>query len=156
MVLREIYKLGISVVGALIVMLEISGAGFAMLGGIVASVAADQARMKASVQVTSNARYQVHELKNEGGNVVREYVSPSGNVFGVAWTGHQVPDYSQLLGSYTERITKAAQSRRNHHAPLSIQEPGFVFFAFGHMRFYSGQAYVPSLMPAGVLPKEIQ
>lgn len=137
-------------------MLGISGAAFGVLGGKVASVAADQAHMKASVQVTQNARYQVHELKTDSGNVVREYVSPGGDVFGVAWTGHQVPDYSQLLGSYTEQLNKAAQARKNHRAPLQIDEPGFVFFAFGHMRFYSGRAYVPSLVPAGVLPKEIQ
>jgi Protein of unknown function (DUF2844) len=146
----------IAALGVVIVMFGASGAAHAVLGGKADSVAADQSQMKASRKVTSNARFQVHELQADSGNVVREFVSPDGNVFGVAWTGRSMPQYAQLLGSYTDRITKAAQSRRNHRAPLVIDEPGFVFSAFGHMRFYSGRAYVPSMLPAGVLPEEIR
>jgi hypothetical protein len=141
--------------GIAIAMLGFSGPAYAVLGGKVASVAADQAHMKASLKVTSNGRFQVHELQTVG-NVVREFVSPDGNIFGVAWRGQSMPQYSQLLGSYTDRITKAAQSRRDHRAPLLIEEPGFVFSAFGHMRFYSGRAYIPSMVPAGVLAEEIR
>jgi hypothetical protein len=147
---------GFAMLGVVIVMLGASGPAKAVLGGKVASVAADQAHMKASLKVTSNGRFQVQELQDDGGNVVREFVSSDGNVFGVAWTGRFVPEYSQLLGSYTEWITKAAQSRRNHRAPLVINEPGFVFSAFGHMRFYFGRAYIPSMVPAGVLVEEIR
>jgi hypothetical protein len=137
-----------------IMVLGMSGPAYAVLGGKVDSVAADQARMKASVKVTSNGRFQVHELRNDG-NVVREFVAQDGTIFGVAWQGQSM-QYSQLLGSYTDRITKAAQSRRDHRAPLHIDEPGFVFSAFGHMRFYSGRAYIPSMVPAGVLAEEIR
>lgn len=147
---------GIAAVGALIIVLGFSSTAFAVLGGKVASVAADQSHMKASLKVTSNGLFQVHELQTDGGNVVREFVSPDGNVFGVAWTGHQMPEYSQLLGSYMDFINKAAQSRNNHRAPLVIQQPGFVFSAFGHMRFYSGHAYIPGMVPAGVTPEEIR
>jgi hypothetical protein len=128
----------------------------AVLGGKVDSVAADQAKMKAKLSVTSNGRYQVHELQADGGNVVREFVSPEGDVFGVAWKGPIMPQYSQLLGSYSDRITKAAQGRRNHRAPLVINDPEFVFSAFGHMRFYAGRAYIPALVPAGVNAEEIR
>ncbi len=134
----------------------ICGAANAVLGGKVATVAADQAQMKASLKVSSNGRFQVHELQADGGNVVREFVSPAGDVFGVAWSGRAMPQYSQLLGSYTDEITKAARTRRDHRAPLKIEEPGFVFSAFGAMRFYAGRAYIPSKVPAGVLPEEIK
>jgi hypothetical protein len=147
---------GVASLGVAVMALWLVSPAYAVLGGKAASVAADQSRMKANLKVTSNGRFQVHELQADGGNVVREYVSPDGNVFGVTWMGRTMPQYSQLLGSYTDRITKAAQSRRNHRAPLVIQEPGFVFSAFGHMRFYSGRAYIPSMVPAGVLPEEIQ
>lgn len=128
----------------------------AVLGGKAESVAADQARMKAIRRVIANGRFQVHELQTDGNNVVREFVTPDGNVFGVTWTTQFGPQYSQLLGSYTERLNKAAQARRNHRAPLNIDEPGFVFSAFGHMRYFSGRAYVPSMVPAGVLAEEIR
>jgi hypothetical protein len=137
-------------------MFGFSGAANAALGGKVASVAADQKQMKASLKVSSNGRYEVHELQIAGGNVVREFVSPDGNVFGIAWTGSAVPQYSQLLGGYTDRINEAAQSRRYHRAPLAINEPGFVFSAMGHMRYYAGRAYIPSLIPAGVQVEEIR
>jgi len=142
--------------GALVVMLGLTGPSFAVLGGKASSIAADQSQMKASRRVTSNGRFQVHELQTDGNSVVREFVSPDGNVFGVTWTTQFVPQYSQLLGSYTARLNKAAQTRRNHRAPLNINEPGFVFSAFGHMRYYSGRAYIPSMVPAGVIAEEIR
>jgi len=147
---------GIWSMGLLIVMLGFSGTALAVLGGKVDSVAADQSHMKASLKVTSNGLFQIHELRTDGGNVVREFVSPEGKVFGVAWMGSQMPQYSLLLGSYTDEINKAAQARWNHRAPLSIHEPGFVFSAFGHMRFFTGRAYIPGLVPAGVTAEEIR
>jgi hypothetical protein len=150
------FDFGLGAMGVLIVVLGFSSATFAVLGGKVASVATDQSRMKASLKVTSNRLFQVHELQTDAGNVVREYVSPDGTVFGIAWTGRQMPDYSQLLGSYTDAINKAAQSRKDHRAPLTIQQPGFVFSAFGHMRFFTGRAYIPGLVPAGVTAEEIR
>jgi len=145
-----------AMLGALIVIVALSGPCVAVLGGKVESVAADQAQMNASRKITSNGRFQVHELQTDGNNVVREFVTPDGNVFGVTWTTQFVPQYSQLLGGYTDRLNKAAQARRNHRAPLNINEPGFVFSAFGHMRYFSGRAYVPSMVPAGVLAEEIR
>jgi hypothetical protein len=143
-------------IGFLVLLCSVPVACFAGLGGKAASVSDDQSRLQASVKVTSRGLYQVHELRTPSGNVVREFVSPSGNVFGVAWTGRRIPDYSQLLGSYADHITKAAQSRRDHRAPLTISEPEFVFSSFGHMRFYSGRAYIPGLMPSGVSPQEVK
>jgi hypothetical protein len=136
--------------------LFLSSVASAALGAAVTSVETDRQQMKATLAVTSNGRYEVHELQAGGNNVVREFVSPEGNVFGVAWQGTAMPQYLQLLGSYTEELTKAAKSRRNHRAPLVINEPGFVFSAFGHPRFYAGRAYIPSQVPTGVLPEEIR
>jgi len=145
-----------AMLGAVIVMLGLSGPCFAVLGGKVASVSVDQSHLKASRRVTSNGRFQVHELQTDSNNVVREFVSPDGNVFGVTWTTQFVPQYSQLLGSYSDRLNKAAQTRRHHRAPLNINEPGFVFSSFGHIRYFSGRAYIPSMVPAGVLAEEIR
>jgi len=128
----------------------------ATLGSDVTSVEADRQQMRATLALTSNGLYEVHELRTGRGDVVREFVSPEGNVFGVAWKGSVKPQYTQLLGSYTNEITKASELRQNHRAPLVIHQPDFVFSSFGHMRFYAGHAYIPSLLPAGVRPEEIQ
>jgi hypothetical protein len=61
----------------LCVTLGMCGAAQAVLGGTKATVEADQAQMKASLKISSNGRFEVHELQTSGGNVVREFVSPA-------------------------------------------------------------------------------
>lgn len=130
---------------------------FATLGEDVSSVQSDQAHMKASINVSRTANYSVHEMKAAEGTAVREFVSPSGKVFGVAWNGPFRPDLKQMLGSYYDQFVAAATSRRaGHNAPLNIQEPGLVVQMGGHQRSFVGRAYVPGMLPQGVQPTEIK
>jgi len=82
--------------------------------------------------------------------VVREYVSPSGTVFAVAWQGAAKPDLKQLLGSHYDEVQQAVASRAAHRGPIVIHEPGLVFEMGGHMRAIAGRAYLPQLLPSGV------
>jgi len=124
---------------------------FASLGGDVSTVQSDQAHMKASVQVTRSTNYTVHEMKAAGGTAVREFVSPSGQVFGVAWNGPFRPDLQQVLGSYYPQVLAAAKNRHvGHNAPVTIQESGVVIQMSGHQRHFTGRAYVTSMLPQGV------
>ena len=141
--------------------LLLAGAGRAAaeLGGDVTTVAADQQRMqgtKRSVRQAEN--YAAHEYETQSGTAVREYVSPGGKVFGVAWQGQRIPDLRQLLGAYYDQYERAAAAARTmrHRGPLLIQEPGLVVQSGGHMRAYSGWAYAPDLLPAGVRAEEIR
>lgn len=141
--------------------LLLAGAGRALaeLGGDVTTVAADQRQMQAAKQSVRRAEnYAVHEYKAAAGTVVREYVSPSGKVFGVAWQGPAIPDLRQLLGAYYAEYAGAASATGNvrHRGPLLIQEPGLVVQSGGHMRAYSGWAYAPDLLPTGVRAEEIR
>ena len=81
-------------------LLGFSCPALAALGGDVSSVEADRAHMKASIQVTQADGYDVHQMRIDGGTVVKEYVSPEGRVFAVTWQGPFVPDMQQVLGSY--------------------------------------------------------
>ena len=54
----------------------------------------------------------MHEITTPSGTVVREYVSPDGKVFGVAWRGAFLPDFQQILGSYYGEFAKDAQAAR--------------------------------------------
>jgi Protein of unknown function (DUF2844) len=124
---------------------------FATLGGDVSSVQTDQAHMKATVNVARATNYTVHEMKAADGTAVREFVSPSGQVFGVAWSGPFRPDLKQVLGNYYDQVLAAAKNRRTtHNTPLTIQEPGLVVEMSGHQRYYAGRAYVPGMLPQGV------
>jgi len=84
----------------------------AALGGDVVSVKADQQEMRATRAVQANEKYSVHEITTPYGTVVREYVSPDGKVFGVAWRGPFLPDLQQLLGSYYAQFVQGAQDAK--------------------------------------------
>lgn len=138
----------------------VSVSSFGALGSTADSIQADQAHMNASVKVTEANAYTVHEMKSGTGTVVREYVSRSeGKVFGIAWQGPFIPSMRQLLGMYFEQYSRAANARRGSKAGrrfLYIQEPGLVVQTAGHMLAFSGRAYDPGLLPAGVSASDIQ
>ncbi len=148
--------------GLLFTSLFLPSRASAALGGNVDSVQADQARMKAARAVQSHANYSVQEITTPYGTVVREYVSPSGTVFGVAWRGPFLPNLQQLLGTYYGEFAQAAQQarqtepRRSRNAPLTVQQPDLVMFSGGHTRAYAGHAYVPGMIPPGVDAQEIR
>jgi hypothetical protein len=131
----------------------------AELGGDVTTVAADRQQMQGTQRIVRLAEnYAVHQYEAQTGTEVREYVSPAGKVFGVAWRGAVIPDLRQLLGSYYPQYERAvsATSTVRHRGPLLIQEPGLVVQSGGHMRAYSGWAYAPELLPAGVRAEEVR
>ena len=131
----------------------------ASLGDDVASVQRDQAKLQASLQKTSNDRYEIHEMHTPNNTVVREFVSPAGKVFGVTWQGPARPDMQQLLGSYFDHFTQAAQTQkaqRKSRGPIAIREDGLVVEMSGHGRWFAGRAYVPQMVPAGMRAEEVR
>ncbi|MFC5499428.1 DUF2844 domain-containing protein [Caenimonas terrae] len=128
----------------------------ASLGGTSDTVQADQASMRATRRVANRTGYAVHEMVLASGTVVREFASPSGVVFGVAWQGPVKPDLSQLLGVHFDRLAAAGQRPHGGHRALRVQEPDLVIESGGRMRAFSGRAYLPDQLPAGVTAGEIQ
>ena len=113
-----------------------------------------------SATSTTSASYSVNETTLGNGTVIREYVSSAGSVFGLAWSGPQMPDLSDLLGSYFPQyvagVTKARQLRGGGHGPGVVQDSGLVVHSAGHMGAFSGQAYLPQALPAGVSATDIK
>lgn len=130
---------------------------WAALGGNMASVQTDQVHMKATLMraATLNPNYTVHQIQTPGGVTIKEFASPGGTVFAVAWQGPVMPDLQQVLGQYFASYVTAAKARRSGHNHLTISEPGLVVSSHGHMRAFSGIAYVPSLLPTGVSPEQL-
>ncbi len=142
---------------AVALMLPVSA--FAELGGDVKSVQRDGVNMKSAVTVRQAQRYTVHELASDSRSSVREFATPEGKIFAVAWHGSFHPDYQQLLGPYFQRMqqaTQSAQRLRARRAPVMIETPGFVFQSLGHLRGLAGRAYIPQMLPAGVNVEEIR
>ena len=154
------------IAGLVACVLMLSLSGWATLGDNAASVLADQARMTGStLHSTDNQTFVVHEISTTWGGKVREYVSPGGAVFGVAWEGQFPPNLEQLLGPYYAQAQQAQaaavkaasdQVPRVRRGPVVINTPGLVVIETGHMRNFHGQAYIPQLVPQGVQAGDIR
>ena len=143
--------------GALVIGIALPA--FASLGGDASTVEADRAQMNALVKLNQTEKYTVHEIQVPNGTVVREFVSPAGRVFGVAWQGPSIPDFHQVLGTYFPQYlsaAKAARAARRGRAPINIQQPGLVVQNTGHMRAFAGRAYDPGLLPEGVSANDVR
>ena len=153
MKLRMLFAMGI------VAALALPFPAYASLGGDLTSVRDDQMKMQGTLRTTSNDSYDVHEIQAPNGVVLREYVSSSGNVFGIAWQGRSHPDLRQVLGAYYDQYVQAVhaqRAQRHGHGPLLIQQPGLVLQMSGPMRSLTGKAYLPQGLPAGVHAEEIR
>ena len=130
--------------------------GWAVLGGSAESVVTDQVRLGANRTVVESQTYTVHEIMSPDGTVVREYVTPSGMVFGVSWTGPTIPDLSQLLGPYNAEYQKTLRAQSVRRRGVGVHNSNLVVENSGHMRAFHGRAYLNSLLPSGVKPEIVQ
>jgi hypothetical protein len=141
-----------------VLFLAVATPALAALGGTVASVEADRKAL-AGIRLPTVARagHQLHEVE-AGGTRVREYVSDSGVVFGVAWEGLTHPDLDTLLGAYgpawREADHQAARAPGRRHR--AVVAPHLVVETWGHMRHVQGRAWDPDLLPPGVTADAIR
>jgi hypothetical protein len=122
----------------------------AALGEPETSVQSDVARLRGSITVTSRASYRLHEIQLPSGTVVREFAGSDGKVFAVAWKGPTVPNLRQTLGQYFDNYMAAAKAPHAGHHHLQIRQSDLVVEVGGHMRAFSGLAYLPQALPSGV------
>jgi hypothetical protein len=126
----------------------------AALGGDAASVDVDRIHMQgALLRIERTNAFTIHEVQSSTGIAIREYVSPSGKVFAVAWNGPWMPDLRQLLGDYFDRFQRgadAARRSRRGRGPLHVDDGELVAQISGHARAFSGVVTVPRLTPTGM------
>jgi hypothetical protein len=141
--------------GGLLAAAFIPSIATAALGEVEASVQADLAQLHGSIRLAEHGNYRVHEIQLPSGTVVREFAGLDGTVFAVAWSGPTVPNLRQTLGRYFDNYVTAAQSNRLGHHQLQINQSDLVVHASGHMRAFSGVAYLPPAVPSGVTAAEL-
>lgn len=120
---------------------------WAVLGEYESSISLDQQVMRGEVRAMARQGYSVHQITGADRSVVREYVSPDGRVFGIAWQGPTMPNLQQLLGSYYAQWQQAGQSRTRQRGPRVLRTDQLVVESGGHMRAFHGRAYLPGLLP---------
>jgi hypothetical protein len=143
-----------------------SSTALAGLGGAPSTFAAAtavHARQMAASSVGSSTTpnlYTVQETTLEGGTLVREYVDGRGQVFAVSWNGPFMPDLRTLLGAHFAALTDDQHDRSQGHGrgrgPLRIKQQDLVIESGGHMRAWTGRAWLSSALPAGVSAEVIE
>lgn len=156
----EIMKIPITlfVLGLALAIFLSAGRVQATLGESAESVESDQKALSAVRRtIKTSTVYTVHEITTEA-MTIREYVAPSGVVFGIAWNGLTHPDLTSLLGSYNSEYKKAARKTRRQpgRRHVQVKTDGAVVEKWGHMRNMQGRAYSPALIPQGVSIDEIK
>ena len=138
---------------AVAALLLLGGPAWAALGGDLASVRSDGQAWEASHSRTAVNGATVHVQVLPEGITVRQYVDGSGHVFGVAWQGPQLPDFSRLLGTYYPVFQEA---QRQQTRGVNVQSAELVIESGGMMRAFSGRAYLPGSLPATLTPQDIR
>jgi len=128
---------------------------WAVLGQPGASVLADQQALQAQWRTSTHASSRVEHLEAAASTVVREYVSPTGLVFGLAWQGPTVPDMTQLLGASFPAYQDALHAAATHRGPWRAQTEDLVVELRGQLGAFAGRAYllhrVPNALTAAVI-----
>jgi hypothetical protein len=133
-----------------------SSQAHAALGDDVASVASDQVRMQAQLQLLNRDRYAIHELQLPTGAKVREFADHGGKVFAVSWSGGWRPNLRDILGAHYERFVAGSRGRRATRGPVRIDLPGMVIVMGGHQRNFFGQVCLTDLLPPGLQPEDVR
>ncbi len=135
-----------------------SGAARAGLGGDIACVFGDAAQLRGVLNSTIGRQFDMAEITADPGIRVREFLNPSGVVFAVSWSGPVMPDLRPLLGAHYAAYSGelAALNHPGLHRSVRFASPDLVVESGGHLRAYTGRAYLPALIPAGVAVTDLR
>ena len=128
----------------------------AALGGDATSVLADRDQTQGTLHISAAASFSVHEIATRSGTTVREYLTPGGKVFGLAWRGPFMPSLQLFLGGYVAQDEQAASAPHAGHRHMTVELPGLVVHSGGRMRGFYGRAWLPDLVPQNVSTNDIK
>ncbi len=133
-------------------LLVCQGVCTSVIGACAHSAEADR-KVMAAVQAANTVRdgYTVKEI-HFGAAMMREYIAPTGVVFGIDWKGMIHPEVTQLLGSFTgayldDLLRIPDQPRR---LKVDVEPEEIVVKTWGRPGDVHGRAYVRDLAPQGV------
>jgi hypothetical protein len=132
------------------------GMASATLGEPEASVQTDGQQLRGSIKEADHGSYRVHEIQLPSGTLVREYSGVDGTVFAVTWNGPFMPNLRQTLGRYFDSYAAAAKAGHADRHHLQVKQSDLVVQVSGHMRAFTGRAYLPQAIPGGVSLGDLQ
>ena len=132
-----------------------AGVARAALGQGPESVGTDAIALHGAVHAESRQGYEGYEILAPVGTRVLEYVNQSGIVFALSWSGPGPPDLRRWLGADFADYASALATLAHPGLRRSLRietAGGLIVEASGHLRAYSGKAYLPDRMPPGFAP----
>ena len=130
----------------------------ASLGDDSASIEKDRNHFHCKFQ--GQKKFFTHQMKEitADGIAIREYINNDGKIFAVSWNGNSHPDLSSLLGEYFEEFKAkniSTPKLRGQRSYSRMETDHIVLERSGHMRAVRGKAYIPELVPVGVVIDEL-
>jgi Protein of unknown function (DUF2844) len=125
----------------------------AELGGNLASITQEQKTFGSTLTTSPQSNYTIYIQNISPDLVIKEYVSNSGNIFGVAWKGSTLPNFQIILGNYYSNYLSAQQQNPRS---VFVRDDNLVLESGGMMGGYIGRAYLPKQLPEGMTPTAIQ
>ena len=144
--------------GLAVLSLLLSAPASAELGGAMTGVQVDRAHLNARLQSMPSGSHTIHRMTLPNGGAVKEFTNASGRVYAVTWSGPGKPDLRSLLGGYFARFQadNARISPRARRRPPQVNRPELVIQTGGHMGYFWGVAFVPTLAPADFSVTDLQ
>jgi hypothetical protein len=149
-------------VATAILLATAGGSVHAQLGSTIgtaatASGASDQ--FAAVIHQADNSALRWQETTDTNQIRVRQYVSTNGRVYAVSWDGPAMPDVSTLLGirfDLYRQGASAALENANGLRSSHVAGNDFVVETNVRLRDFSGRAWLPDALPAGVIAADIE
>ena len=107
----------------------------------------------------ANSAVQWQESTDANQIRVRQYVSSSGQVYAVSWDGPAMPDVAVLLGTWFDRYRQEASVALPTASGLHssrVSSSDLMVETAVRLRDFSGRAWLPSALPAGVAAADIE
>jgi len=130
-------------------------AAHAVLGEDASSIAGDEQRLGGVRRqaMALRAPVQTYEIALADGSSIRQFVTPGGVVFAVAWSTRFKPNLDALLGVHAAGYAAAASEAMR--APgikrsVALAHGDLVVQSSMHLNTYVGMAYLRSLVPQGI------
>jgi Protein of unknown function (DUF2844) len=90
---------------------------------------------------------------------IRQYVAPTGQIYAVSWDGPAMPDIRALFGDwfgrYQQGATEAQSSAGGLHSS-SVEGSDLMVQSSVRLREFTGRAWLPGALPAGVTSADIE
>jgi len=143
-----------------------SGPAHAQLGTTVAIAASGTSSSSNPADATAPVLHQAtnsavrwQESTDANQIRVRQYVSSSGQVYAVSWDGPAMPDVADLLGTWFDRYRQEASAALPNAGGLHssrVNSSDLMVETAVRLRDFSGRAWLPSALPAGVTAADIE